>query len=161
VDGYFLPKTPAQIFAAHEQNDVPAIVGFTHDESSNALRTAKSLAEYQETARRLYGNDADTFLKLYPASTDEEAHAMGSAAAREGAIENSRRKMGDGAVEIRQGAGIRFHVLPRPSIYSRRGDRRSRYRHHRRVPQSNQLYAACGMGMFRGMIVGVTLPGTH
>jgi para-nitrobenzyl esterase len=92
VDGYFLPKTPAQTFAAHEQNDVPAIVGFTHDESSNALRTAKNLAEYQAAARRLYGNDADTFLKLYPASTDEEAHAMGSAAAREGAIENSQRK---------------------------------------------------------------------
>lgn len=92
VDGYFLPKTPAQIFAAHEQNDVPAIVGFTHDESSNALRTAKNLAEYQAAARRLYANDADTFLKLYPASNDQEAHEMGSAAAREGAIENSQRK---------------------------------------------------------------------
>jgi len=92
VDGYFLPKIPAQIFAAHEQNDVPAIVGFTHDESSNALRTAKTVADYKAAARQLYGNDADTFLKLYPAATDEDAHQMGSAAAREAAIENSQRK---------------------------------------------------------------------
>jgi len=92
VDGYFLPKTPAQGFAAHEQNDVPAIVGFTHDESSNALRTAKTLEEYKAAARQLYSNDADAFLKLYPASTDDEAHEMGSAAAREGAIEGSQRK---------------------------------------------------------------------
>jgi para-nitrobenzyl esterase len=92
VDGYFLPKAPAQIFAAHEQNDVPVIVGFTHDESSNALRTAKNLEEYKAAVRQLYGNDADTFLKLYPASTDDEAHKMGSAAAREGAIEGSQRK---------------------------------------------------------------------
>ncbi len=92
VDGYFMPKTPAQIFAAHEQNDVPAIVGFTHDESTNALRTAKNLEEYKAAARQLFGADADTFLKLYPATNDAEAHAMGSAAAREGAIEASQRK---------------------------------------------------------------------
>jgi para-nitrobenzyl esterase len=92
VDGYFLPKAPAQIFAAHEQNDVPAIVGFTHDESSNALRTAKNLEEYKAAAGQLYGNDADAFLKLYPASTDDEARAMGSAAARESAIEGTQRK---------------------------------------------------------------------
>ncbi len=92
MDGYFLPKTPAQIFAAHEQNDVPAIVGFTHDESSNSLRTAKNLEEYKAAARQMFGNDADAFLKLYPAATDDEAHAMGSAAAREGAIEGTQRK---------------------------------------------------------------------
>jgi para-nitrobenzyl esterase len=92
VDGYFMPKTPAQIFAAHEQNDVPAIIGFTHDESTNALRAAKNLEEYKAAARQLFGNDADAFLKLYPAATDAEAHEMGSAAAREGAIESSQRK---------------------------------------------------------------------
>ena len=92
VDGYFLPKTPAQTFAAHEQNAVPAIVGFTHDESSNALRTAKNQEEYKAAARQLYGSDAEAFLKLYPATTDDEARAMGGAAAREGAIEGSQRK---------------------------------------------------------------------
>ncbi len=91
VDGYFLPKTPAQLFAAHQQNDVPAIVGFTHDESSNELRTAKTVADYTAAARKMYGADVDQFLKLYPASTDAEAHEIGSTAAREGMVERGAR----------------------------------------------------------------------
>ena len=91
VDGYFLPEAPGQIFAQHQQNDVPAIVGFTHDESSNALRSAKNLEEYKAAARRLYGASADDFLRLYPASTDAEAKQMGATAAREGMVERGAR----------------------------------------------------------------------
>jgi para-nitrobenzyl esterase len=91
VDGYFLPKTPADIFADHKQNDVPAIVGFTHDESSNPLRTANSVPEYVAAARKLYTTDADAFLKLYPASTDTEVREMGRTAAREGLVERGAR----------------------------------------------------------------------
>jgi para-nitrobenzyl esterase len=67
------------------------IVGFTHDESSNDLRTAKNAAEYKANAAKLYGKDADTFLKFYPASTDAEAAEMGRTAAREGMVERSMR----------------------------------------------------------------------
>jgi len=91
VDGYFLPGTPAQLFAGHMQNDVPAIVGFTHDESSNALRMAKTLDDYKAAARHLYGEDADAFLALYPATTDAGAHEMGRTAAREGLVERGAR----------------------------------------------------------------------
>jgi para-nitrobenzyl esterase len=91
ADGYFLPRQPAELFAEHLQNDVPAIVGFTHDESSNALRTAKNLAEYKAAAANIYGKYAEEFLKLYPASTDAEAREMGRTAAREGLIERSQR----------------------------------------------------------------------
>ncbi len=91
VDGYFLPQTPAQLFAAHQHNDVPAIVGFTHDESSNDLRTAKTLPDYVAAARKLYKEDADQFLKLYPAANDAEAREMGRTAAREGLVERSAR----------------------------------------------------------------------
>jgi para-nitrobenzyl esterase len=91
VDGYFLPQAPAQLFVAHLQNDVPVIVGFTHDESSNQLRTAKNLDEYKAAAKRLYTDAAEEFLKLYPASTDAEAREMGQTAAREGMIERGAR----------------------------------------------------------------------
>jgi para-nitrobenzyl esterase len=91
ADGYFLPATPAKLFALHQQNDVPVVVGFTHDESSNALRTAKTVAEYKTAAAKLYGKDADAFLKLYPANTDAEAAEMGRTAAREGMIGRSMR----------------------------------------------------------------------
>jgi para-nitrobenzyl esterase len=91
LDGYFLPETPAKLFEEHKQNDVAAIVGFTHDESSNALRTATNLEEYKAAAQKLYGKDTEEFLKLYPASTDAEAHDMGRTAAREGMVERGAR----------------------------------------------------------------------
>jgi para-nitrobenzyl esterase len=91
IDGYFLPKAPVDLLAEHLQNDVPAIVGFTHDESSNELRTAKNLDEYKAAAKRLYGDAAEEFLKFYPASTDAEAREMGRTAAREGLVERGAR----------------------------------------------------------------------
>jgi para-nitrobenzyl esterase len=91
VDSYFLPESPAQIFAEHKQNDVPVIASFTHDESSNELRAAKNLVEYIAAAKKLYGDQADEFLKLYPASTDAEAREMGRTAARETLIEKGQR----------------------------------------------------------------------
>jgi para-nitrobenzyl esterase len=33
VDGYFLPESPAEIFAAGKQNDVPMLAGWNRDES--------------------------------------------------------------------------------------------------------------------------------
>jgi para-nitrobenzyl esterase len=91
VDGYFLPESPQEIFAAHKQSDVPVIVEFTHDESTNALRNAKNLQEYLAAAKQIYGANADEFLKLYPATTDAEAQEMGRAAARESIIEKTQR----------------------------------------------------------------------
>jgi len=91
VDGYLLPKSPAELFAAHQHNDVTAVVGFTHDESSNALRAAKNLAEYKAAAKTVYAEFADEFLKLYPASNDAEAREMGLTAAREGMVERGAR----------------------------------------------------------------------
>ena len=91
IDGYFLPDTVPNIFAAGKQNDVATVAGFTRDESSNDLRTAPNLQAYLTTARRLYGDQADRFLALYPAKTDDEAKAMGLLAAREGLVEAGTR----------------------------------------------------------------------
>jgi len=91
VDGYFLPDAPTAIFAAGRHNDVPLLVGFTRDESSNDLSKAKSLAEYKAAAQHLYGDRVDAFLRLYPAATDAEAREMGRIAAREGMMEGRMR----------------------------------------------------------------------
>ncbi|MBV8905172.1 MAG: carboxylesterase family protein, partial [Acidobacteriia bacterium] len=71
--------------------DVPAIIGFTHDESSNDLSKANTVSEYVASARKLYNSDADEFLKLYSVKTDEEAREMGRTAAREGMVERGAR----------------------------------------------------------------------
>jgi para-nitrobenzyl esterase len=91
VDGYFLPNAPTAIFAAGRHNDVPLLIGFTRDESSNDLSKAKSLAEYKAAAQHLYGGRIAAFLRLYPAATDAEAREMGHVAAREGMMEGRMR----------------------------------------------------------------------
>ena len=91
VDGHFLSATPKQIFDAGKQNDVPVMLGFMHDESSNALRTSKTVDEYKAAARRLYGERADAFLALYPVSSDADVKAAGAKAAREAGMETTMR----------------------------------------------------------------------
>lgn len=91
-DGYFFPAQPAQLFAEGKFNDVTVAAGSTHDETSNALRTAKNLQEYQAAAKRLFGDAAAEFLKLYPASTDAEAREMGAVAARESGVQRGQRR---------------------------------------------------------------------
>jgi para-nitrobenzyl esterase len=75
VDGYFLPESPLAIFTAAKQNKVPLLAGWNADESN--LRTFFQKLEptrenYLERARAQFGDRSDEFLKLYPASSDEE-----------------------------------------------------------------------------------------
>ncbi|HVF18579.1 MAG TPA: carboxylesterase family protein, partial [Steroidobacteraceae bacterium] len=89
VDPYFMPKTPREIFASGEQSDVPLLLGFTRDESSNDLRTAKTPAEFEDAARRYFGDRAAEFLRLYPPK--EDVSVVGAAAARDGGMATSMR----------------------------------------------------------------------
>jgi para-nitrobenzyl esterase len=86
VDGHFMPARPPELFASGRHNDVPVIAGFTRDESSNDLRTARTLQEYRDAATRLYGQKASQVLQLYPAASDAEALEAGRLAAREGGM---------------------------------------------------------------------------
>ncbi|MCX6551264.1 MAG: carboxylesterase family protein [Acidobacteria bacterium] len=89
VDNYLLPAMPNQIFAAGQQNDVPAMLGYMRDESTNALRTAKTVDDYKAAARRLFGDAADAYLALYPVATDADVATTGATAAREAGIEST------------------------------------------------------------------------
>jgi para-nitrobenzyl esterase len=91
IDGYFLPDTPAALFAAHRNSDVPVIAGFANDESTNGLRETKTVAEYTALARRAYGDRASEFLRHYPAATDADVAGAAKAAAREGAVLRTAR----------------------------------------------------------------------
>lgn len=75
VDGYFLPEPVPALFAAGEQNDVPLLAGWNHDEGSFEIAfspqkpTADSL---KATAQKEFGDKAAEFLKLYPSGTPEQ-----------------------------------------------------------------------------------------
>jgi para-nitrobenzyl esterase len=82
IDGWFLPEDVATIFAQGRQNDVPLIAGSNQDEGTFFLQPTTS-AKFIERSRTRYGDQADAFLKLYPAATDEEANASQLAAFRD------------------------------------------------------------------------------
>ena len=76
VDGWFLPESVEAIYAAGKQNRVALLTGWNTDEGNyrGYFRDQPPTPEkFAELARQLYGDKADTFLKLYPASTEAEA----------------------------------------------------------------------------------------
>jgi len=94
IDGWFLRDSIANIYAAGRQNDVPIVAGFTNDDiSPSPLRLVRTLAEFQDQARRVYGDNAARFLALYPATNDAEATAMGRLSARQAMMEKGTRQL--------------------------------------------------------------------
>lgn len=95
IDGYFTPMSEIDILKAHENSDVPIIVssnGDDLDSARSALTRAKTVAQYKEVARKMYGRNAAIFLELYPASTDSEVNAMAHRAAEDAGMQGAARQ---------------------------------------------------------------------
>ncbi len=92
IDGYFLSQSPAEIFAAGKQNDVPMIAGWNHDEGGNGksalavtptggqsaaapANAPDDLQRLKDLATKDFPARSDQFLQAFPASTDAEALA--------------------------------------------------------------------------------------
>ena len=82
ADGWFLPADPGVIFAEGKQNDVPLLAGSNKDEGTFFLQQGPA-DRFLENSRRRFGDLADTFFKLYPAGSDDEAFASQLAAFRD------------------------------------------------------------------------------
>ena len=98
IDGYELTATKAATLAAHAGSDVPVIAGSNGDDidsNRSPLTRAHTVAEYEAAARRMYGPDADAFLRLYPAHTDAEVAQVAHQAAMEGGFLQNSRTCGD------------------------------------------------------------------
>jgi para-nitrobenzyl esterase len=82
VDGWMLPEDVGTVFAQGKQHDVPLLVGSNKDEGTFFLQPTTADA-FTQQARRRFGELADSFLKLYPASSNEEANTSAVAAFRD------------------------------------------------------------------------------
>jgi para-nitrobenzyl esterase len=76
ADGYFLMTDAVSIYTKREQARVPLLAGWNADEGKmqvlmNPNKT--TAASFKEMAQKRYGDQAEEFLKLYPASNDDEA----------------------------------------------------------------------------------------
>ena len=75
LDGYFLPKSLAEIFEAKEQAMIPLLLGWNSEEMNyRALTLGKDLSKetYIQRIKELYGDKAEKILQLYPVGTAEE-----------------------------------------------------------------------------------------
>jgi para-nitrobenzyl esterase len=75
VDGWVIPEDPGEIFAEGKQIPVPVLAGSNRDESFGG--NTRGDDQFIERARNRFGDLADTFLRLYPASSDESAFGAG------------------------------------------------------------------------------------
>jgi para-nitrobenzyl esterase len=91
IDGYFWPQSPREVFATGQQLDIPLVLGFTRDESSNELRTATTIDAFRAAAGKYFGERSDQFLKLYTPTNDAQLRELGAQAARDGGMATSMR----------------------------------------------------------------------
>ena len=76
VDGYFLPQSVPDIFAAGQQAHVPLLAGWNADEVRAAVimnPVKPTVASFTEQATKDFGDRSKDFLAVYPATTDAEA----------------------------------------------------------------------------------------
>jgi para-nitrobenzyl esterase len=112
VDGYFLPVDVRTIFTRGDQSKVPLLAGWNADEGKvfvllNPQKpTTKSFADL---AHARFGDAAPEFLKLYPASTDEEAARSAQAYAGDDFIAFSTWKWLD--LQLRTGSAPVYQYL--------------------------------------------------
>jgi para-nitrobenzyl esterase len=98
IDGYFLPKDPAQIFAAGEQAHVPLLAGWNSAEVSyqSLLSTdAPTPENYSKKIQALYPGQAAEIMKLYPGNSESEVIESATALASDRFIAYSTWKWMD------------------------------------------------------------------
>ncbi len=71
VDGYFLPQSVSEIFAAKKQNNVPLLAGWNRDEGG--INDKTTVESFKADAEKQFGAQSEEFLKVYAATTDAEA----------------------------------------------------------------------------------------
>jgi len=75
LDGYFLPKTPLEIFEAGEQAKVPLLAGSNSQEMGGRMILGQSeptVENFAAAIHKLYGDKADKVLKVYAPKSDED-----------------------------------------------------------------------------------------
>jgi para-nitrobenzyl esterase len=98
VDGYFLPKTPPEIFAAGQQAHVPLLVGWNSAEIPYQAFTggdAPTPENYANKVKQQFPDNAAEVLRLYPATTQDEVIKSATALASDRFIAYSTWKWAD------------------------------------------------------------------
>ncbi|WP_426668290.1 carboxylesterase/lipase family protein [Mucilaginibacter sp. McL0603] len=126
VDGYFLTKTPAEVFATGEQAKVPLLVGWNSAEVPYQALMWGDLPtpeNYLKKLKSLYNDKADEVLKLYPGSTQDEVIKSATELGSDRFIVYSTWKWADLAAQT-GGKSVYTYVFgkPRPPMVAAMGN---------------------------------------
>jgi para-nitrobenzyl esterase len=72
VDGWYIPEDLSKTFEAAKENEVDILVGSNKDEGT-FFGGPVTAEQFTMQAKTRYGDLADSYLKVYPAGSDEEA----------------------------------------------------------------------------------------
>lgn len=78
LDGYVLPENLMKHFANGLHQQLPVMAGWVTGDGSFLGPLDMSVADYQSEAESLFGDKAADYLKIFPASTEEEVRQMKS-----------------------------------------------------------------------------------
>jgi para-nitrobenzyl esterase len=75
IDGYFFPKSPAEIYAKGNEAHIALLAGWNHDEGNYHIffgADAPTKENYSKKINQMFGDKAAEVPKLFPAETDEQ-----------------------------------------------------------------------------------------
>jgi para-nitrobenzyl esterase len=126
VDGYFLLKTPGEVFAAGEQAKVPLLAGWNSAEIPYQAVTYGDMPTPENYVKKLkifYGDKADEALKLYPGATQDEVIKSATALASDRFIVYSTWKWAELQAQT-SGKPVYTYVFshPRPPMVAAMGN---------------------------------------
>ncbi len=126
LDGYFLPKSPAEIFAAGEQSHVPLLAGWNSAEVPYQFvmgGDAPTPENYSKKIKQLYPEQSDEVEKLYPGTTAEDAVKSATALSSDRFIVYSTWKWADMVVKT-GGKPVYVYIFGRvrPAMVAAMGD---------------------------------------
>jgi para-nitrobenzyl esterase len=74
VEGYLVPEDLSLTFANGRQQNVDTLLGSNKDEGTFFVRSAGAADAYVKDVRQRFGEMADSYLKMYPGGSPEEAY---------------------------------------------------------------------------------------
>jgi carboxylesterase type B/glyoxylase-like metal-dependent hydrolase (beta-lactamase superfamily II) len=118
VDGYVLPAPAREIVVSGKQNDVPTLTGANVGELGGLMGPGApvTVESFTRRAQQQYGAMAEEFLKLYPATTDEQAASAQAQSSRDQALVSMRLWAKERAGTAKTPAYVYLwdHALPGP-----------------------------------------------
>lgn len=125
IDGYFLPKSPLEIFEVGEQANVPLLTGWTSAEMPYMAFMQGQYPNpenYEQRVKQVYGNSANEILKLYPGTSEEGVIQSATALASDAFIVYSTWKWADIHRKGQQPTYVYVFSKARPPMKSEMGN---------------------------------------